>query len=139
MIDFLRIIPGEFFNIRIMCGLDSYDAHMKDNRIVRCSGNGCEFCVGGSKSFSRTVFGVIDRRDGECKAWTVSPKLLTELRCLSDFDARDIRIIRSVDPSKQIIVIPLRKKRITKKEYGQTQDLWEKYDALIKKSINNKA
>ena len=139
MIEWVHVAPDDYFDLRIFCGLDSYDAHMKDNRIVRCSENGCELCASGLRSFYRTVFGVIDRRDGKCKAWAVGGALLKELS--ANPDLQEVRVLRTsatFPHSQRVTAIPLaRKKRLTKKEERMIQDFREKYTAMVKKSTNN--
>lgn len=141
MIEWVYVAPNDFFDLRIFCGLDSYDAHMKDNRIVRCPGSGCELCASGLRSFCRTIFGVIDRRDGKCKAWAVGNALLNELS--TDPNLQEVRVLRAsatFPGSSRVTAIPLaRKKRLAKKEERMTQDFREKYNAMAKKSTNNPA
>ena len=136
MIDYLYVGPGDFIDVRVFGGLDAYDAHFGDNRFFRCPGSGCEFCAKGLGTFARTVLGVVDDRDGKCKAWVVSPKMLNELRSKPDLTGRGVRIIRGLRLEPPL-AIPLEKKRFTKKQERLNQDFRKEYNTHLGRSINS--
>lgn len=143
--EFLYVGKGEVFEIRILCGLDAYDAHFEDGRMSRCPGRKeCELCAKGSRTFPKTVFAVLDKRDDQCKAWVVSPTLLNEMRNQPHAGSSpylcDVRVWRTFSDNRleqRTHCLPLPgKQKPTKKESELATNFREKWATFTGKSIN---